>query len=145
MLHLTWDDRVFLYFNDQPVRDLGDQVTFRQRHLKLRLRRGDNRTLLKSSNSKGLNWGAWCFNARLVLATRETLVPHGLRSGIEFSWISGRSFALVLGLWLVWLLQPGRHRRNRWMLKPRFIGASIGGNDAALGYFRLLGSNHFDV
>jgi hypothetical protein len=75
-LHIAWDDRLVVRLNDEPPRDLGEQVAFRRRAVPVRLRRGANRLLLKLSNTKGRTWGAWCFTCRVVLPDGSQVIPH---------------------------------------------------------------------
>lgn len=75
-LHVAWDDRLIVRLNDEPAIDLGEQRAFRRRAVPIRLRSGENRLLLKLSNTKGSTWGAWCFTCRVVLPDGSEVIPR---------------------------------------------------------------------
>lgn len=75
-IYLAYDDRMTLQLNGAAPRDLGQQDYFRQKPVPVRLRRGSNRLLLKSANTKGLNWGAWCFACQVVRRDGSAIAPR---------------------------------------------------------------------
>jgi len=75
LVNCAWDDRLILRLNGDQPRDLGNQSAFRQRAVEVRLRRGNNRLLLKLSNSKGSTFGAWVFNCRVLLPDGSVVRP----------------------------------------------------------------------
>jgi hypothetical protein len=74
-LFLSWDDRAVLHLNEEAPIDLGEQPTFRQRCIEIRLKAGENRLVLKLSNKKGKSWGAWCFACRVLRTDGRVLIP----------------------------------------------------------------------
>jgi hypothetical protein len=74
-IFLAWDDRLVLHLNDGPAIDLGEQQTFKQRSIDVRLKDGKNRLVLKLDNRKGKSWGAWCFACRVLQPDGRVLIP----------------------------------------------------------------------
>lgn len=74
VLRLSWDDTLFLRVNGGTSRSLGQHAAFRTKTVPVTLKKGKNVFLLKLSNSKGSNWGGWCF--AFSAETEEGAVLH---------------------------------------------------------------------
>jgi len=74
MLYIAWDDVLKLWVNDVEMIP-GNNTSFRKREIKVNLRRGRNRLLLKLSNTKGSTWGAWCYAFSATLPDGALLKP----------------------------------------------------------------------
>lgn len=75
-LYLTWDDRAIVRLNNDAPIDGGNHTDFRQRSFDVKLKRGENRLVLKLSNTRGTTWGTWCFAFKAVLSDGKTLIPR---------------------------------------------------------------------
>ena len=76
MLSLAWDDELRFQINDGEWMNMGEHRAFREDQVKVKLRAGSNRFLLKLSNTKGTTWGAWCFAFRATLPDGRVLKPQ---------------------------------------------------------------------
>ena len=75
VLSLGWDDELRLRVNDGEETNLGNHTSFRRGEIKVRLKEGKNKILLKLSNTKGSTWGAWCYAFRATLTDGTILKP----------------------------------------------------------------------
>ena len=74
-LWITWDDDLRLRINDGEEMKLGNNSSFRQKQVKVKLTKGKNKLLLKLSNTKGSTWGTWCYAFRSSLPDGSLLKP----------------------------------------------------------------------
>ena len=74
-LSIAWDDELKLQINDDEMA-LGNNWSFRRKEVKVDLRKGKNRVMVKLSNTKGSTWGAWCYAFSATLPDGSLLTPR---------------------------------------------------------------------
>ena len=80
-LHLSWEQRMKIRFNDGGIQDVGDHTPYRYRAIKVGLRRGKNMLMVNLDNpDEGLTWGAWTFSCRAVLPDGQVVVPRAAKT-----------------------------------------------------------------
>ena len=75
-LLLAWDDVLIVRINDQIIVDKEAHSAFRHKQVKINLKKGDNRVVLKLSNTKGSNHGGWAFVFAARLADGMLIEPE---------------------------------------------------------------------
>ena len=75
-VRLAWDDHLVMQVNgDKPI-DMGGHKLFKQKTVKVPLKKGDNIVTLTLNNSKGLNNGGWAFAFKATAPDGNIIVPE---------------------------------------------------------------------
>jgi hypothetical protein len=75
-VRLAWDDHMVMQVNREKPIDMGKNIMFDQKTVKVPLKKGDNLVTLTLSNTGRLSFGGWAFAFKATDSDGKIIVPR---------------------------------------------------------------------